>query len=579
MKLRELSNYFTEIAQIASRTEITQKLAELFGKATPHEAQIIANLSQGSLRPPYEGTQFNIAERSMKKILAELLDISPEAITALARQEGDLGKIAAQGTWQGSASLTVIELYDALTALEEIVGTGSQDERAVALKKLLHQVSPAEAGLIIRIVLGKLRLGFSDMTLIDALSWMLVGDKSVRTKIEHAFNICADIGHIAYVARHDGIEGLEKITIVVGIPIRPAAAERLPTAADIIEKLGFCMAQPKLDGFRLQIHIDKTKKQPKLHFFSRNLLDMSSMFPDLVAVLEALPVKTCIMEGEAIVFDEATGSFTPFQETVKRKRKHDIESVAEELPIKLFLFDILYLDGESQLNREHHTRYAALKELLAHTDRSKIELIEERPMETAAQLEAYFYETVGEGLEGLVVKRDKAHYQPGKRNFNWIKLKRQETGSLEDTLDLVVLGYWSGKGKRASFGIGAFLAGVYNPKHDAFETICKIGTGLTDAEWIELKKSCDKLAVAEQPHNVVCPKDLKPDVWVIPEIVVLVRADEITLSPVHTAGKTAHTLGYALRFPRFMGYRLDKSALQATTVAEVKTLQQQQKKN
>jgi len=193
-------------------------------------------------------------------------------------------------------------------------------------------------------------------------------------------------------------------------------------------------------------------------------------------------------------------------------------------------------------------------------------------MKSAQELEAYFNATITHGLEGLVVKRDDAVYQPGKRNFNWIKLKRQESGSLDDTIDCVVLGYYMGHGKRATFGIGAFLVGVYNEKADCFETVAKIGTGLTDGEWKDLKKSCDALIREHKPSNIVCAKELYPDVWCYPEIVVLVRADEITLSPLHSAGKTDENLGYALRFPRIMGYRPDKKAVEATTVKEITSM-------
>jgi DNA ligase-1 len=577
MKFSKLQDYFAVIAKTSSRTEITQLLAGLFGEASAEEVKIIANLSLGSLRPSYEGTQFNVAERTMKKILAQLLGVSEEELNKLAKLTGDLGTVISHGTWEVKKHLTVTEVYENLMAIEEIAGTGAQEERARALGDLLRALEPASAGLVVRMVIGKLRMGFSDMTLIDALSWMIEGNKSYHDKIEHAYNICADIGHIAYLLKKHGMEGIDKVSIVVGIPIRPAAAERLPTALDIVDKLGDCVAQPKLDGFRLQVHIDNTGKDKKIHFFSRNLIDMSDMFPDLVKALQGLPVKSCIFEGEAIAYDEATGAFTPFQETVKRKRKHDIEAVAEELPLRLFLFDLLYLDGESLLSREHHTRRNMLVDLMKKNSSDALEVIAEWKITTGKELEDYFYATVGEGLEGLIAKRPKSHYQPGKRNFNWIKLKRQDHGSLEDTIDAVVLGYYAGKGKRTHFGIGAFLVGIYNKHADRYETVAKIGTGLTDLEWVELKKLCDAIAVKKQPQNVICAPELAPDVWVTPELIVLIRADEITQSPLHAAGKAAESLGLALRFPRIMGYRPDKSAHEATTLTELKKLFQNQK--
>jgi DNA ligase-1 len=289
-----------------------------------------------------------------------------------------------------------------------------------------------------------------------------------------------------------------------------------------------------------------------------------------------LKVDSLICEGEAIVFDKNTGHFLPFQETVRRKRKHGIEEAVQELPLQVFIFDVLYLNGKELLTATHEERRAKLLSLFKGLRSDVVMPIEEKRIMTARQLEDYFAANIAAGLEGLVVKRPDAVYQPGKRNFNWIKLKRQEEGELEDTLDCVVLGYYAGEGKRASFGIGAFLVGVYNAKLDCFETIAKIGTGLKDADWVDIKKQCDKVRIKEKPKNVVCHKDLYPDVWVAPEIVVIIRADEITMSPVHTAGATEHELGYALRFPRFMGYNVEKSAHETTTVQEVKKLYKDQ---
>lgn len=585
MKCSELTQSFIEIETLSSRNAITEKLAELFKQADAQEAKIITYISLGSLRAPYEGTQFNIAERSIKKVLEEVLEISTEQMNKLVKDLGDLGAVTATGTWKADKHLTVTQVYDALLNIEDISGIGAQEKRLDELKDLLVALSPKDASLVVRIVLGKLRLGFSDMTIIDGLSWMLAGNKSLHEKIEHAYNLCADLGHIAYILKTEGAAGLEQVHITLGIPIRPAAAERLPTPAAVIEKLGPCAAQLKLDGFRLQIHIDNREHHKRMWFFSRNLINMSGMFPDLRAALASLPVENCIFEGEAIVFDEEAGMFTPFQETVKRKRKHGIDEAAEELPLKLFAFDILYLNNESLLTKAHHTRREILEKLMlplrqgygGQDGKKVVEAIEERNVTTAKELESYFLQVINEGLEGLVVKKPNSPYQPGKRNFNWIKLKRHERGGLEDTIDGVILGYYYGQGRRTAFGIGAFLIGVYNKKQDRFETLAKIGTGLSDADWVTLKQRCDKLKVKEQPHNIVCAKELAPDVWVYPELVVTVKADEITQSPLHSAGKDQQEFGYALRFPRMAGYREDKSAQEATTVQEIIQMFQNQK--
>lgn len=576
MKFIEVAHSFNDIEPIAARLEITRLLADLFKKSSPHEAEIIASLSLGQLHPPHIGTKFNIAEKNLLKAIADFLNIPEDTIKKDMKQIGDIGLVLSAHKWESSAELSVNDVYHALCTLEEMGGTGSQDEKTVFLSQLFKQLDPLSAKFVARIIIGKLRLGFSDMTIIDALSWMENGNKSLRPILENAYNVCADIGLIAKTLKEGGSEAILQMSIKLGTPILPSAAERLPTARAIFEKLGECYAEPKLDGFRLQIHLDKTKSVPEVNFFSRNLQDMSAMFPDLIKELLKLDVNNLICEGEAIGFDPNTGGFLRFQETVKRKRKHGIEEAANEFPLQLFLFDLLYLNDQSYLDTPYIQRHAQLKEMIGGIKTEHLFVIEHKKIDNAKELEDYFYSEVAQGLEGLVVKRPDALYQPGKRNFNWIKLKRQEEGHLEDTIDCVVLGYYAGKGKRAHFGIGAFLVGVFNKELDMFQTVAKIGTGMTDVEWRELKKKCDSLAAENKPKNIQCAKELTPDVWVTPDLVCRVRADEITLSPLHSAGKTDTSLGYALRFPRFMDYRLDKGADEATTNHEIKRLYEDQ---
>lgn len=579
MKFVTVAQVFEKIEQESSRTVITQLLAGLLKQATPHEAQIISYLSLGSLFPPYKTLQLNVAKKGMLAILAQLAVQDKQDVEQLFKESGDLGMVAQQ-VWQSDATeLTVEQIYDQLVQCARISGIGSTEKKQQCLVDLLKSVNSLSAKFIARIVTGTLRLGFSDMTLIDALSWMQVGDKSIRKDLEHAYNVCADLGLVAYTLKDSGLQGIAAMNIQVGIPIRPSAAERLSSADAIVDKLGECVAQPKLDGFRLQIHVGTIDGKKEIHFFSRNLLDMSQMFPDLKKIVADLEVKNIIFEGEAIVYDEATETFLPFQQTVKRKRKHGVDQVSQELPLRLYIFDLLYLNGQSMLEKSHKLRRQAMQQVLHNLDTESLQLIEEKKVTTGEQLHHYFLQNLHAGLEGLVVKREDALYQPGKRNFNWIKLKRHARGTLTDTVDCVILGYYLGKGKRASFGLGAFLVGVYNAELDTFQSVAKVGTGMKDHEWKDLKKRCDEIKVAEQPHNVQVAKDLYPDVWVSPDLVCVIQCEEITQSPIHAAGKTDTELGYALRFPRFISYRQDKSGVDATSVKELKSLFEQQGKN
>lgn len=580
MKFSELTTASVTLAALSSRNEMVIHVAQVLAETTPDEARIIAYYFLGEIRPAYRGgTLFNLAERSLDLIVAEMLALPADEYVRRRSAAADLGDLIAQGTWQSMADLSVTEVYHELVGIEAISGTGSQELRAQALKALLHNVRPADAAWIIRMISGKLRLGCSDMTVLDACSWMLVGNKSQRAVIERAYNLCADIGELVASLKREGIVAAERARIVVGIPIRPAAAERLVSAEEIIEKIGPCDVQPKLDGFRVQVHIEHDDKGIKITCFSRNLQPLHNMFPDLEAALQHLPVRTAIVEGEALAYDPHTGVFLPFQETVKRRRKHNVAEVAVEYPLQLYLFDILYCDDVAVFEEPHHLRHRRLVELLVRRDEKDtcLMVIPQRHVTTTEELQDYFIHCIDQGLEGIIAKRDDAPYDPGKRNFTWIKLKRQEVGELSDTVDAVIVGYYRGRGKRAALGIGALLVAVYDTARDLFVTVAKIGTGLTDDEWRDVKQHADRYVSAHQSVRVDCPKALTPDVWVEPAVILSLAADEITRSPVHTAGRDSATgYGYALRFPRMESFRPDKSAEDATTVVELLEMFKQQ---
>ena len=578
MRFIALARVCNALEQEGSRLKMTQLLADLFTEASAQEAAYIAYVSLGTLYPVYIGTQFHIAEKSMLQILAQAYGHHYDEVHAAQKKYGDLGVVAyylADMLPENRAPLSLTEVYTQLCHIHAIVGEGSVERKAHATAQLLMLLDPLSVKYVVRIIIGKLRMGFSDMTLLDALSWSITGNKSLRSPLEHAYNVTADIGRIAKTLKAFGMEAIENMRCVPGIPIRPASAERLPNPLAIFDKLGVCVAQPKLDGFRLQVHVYKDAGALVVRFFSRNLNDMTGMFPDLVAAIQQRGIQNMIIEGEAIAYDVDTGSFLPFQETVKRRRKHGIEKVAEAYPLRFFAFDLLALDGQSWLNQPHHARRAALASIFPPADTQHTQalcVIDERSIDNAQSLTVYFNEVLSAGLEGLVVKRPDAIYTPGKRNFNWVKLKRHEKGALIDTIDVVVLGYYAGHGKRALFGIGAFLVGVYNAANDCYETIAKIGTGLSDEAWVALKRRCDDLAVKEKPHNIVCAPELYPDVWIAPSLVCEVRADEVTRSPLHTAGRQESRLGYALRFPRFIAYRDDRSPEDSTSIEEIDRL-------
>jgi len=596
MLFSKLAQYFSRIEATPKRLEITAILADLLKESSPEEIDKICYLVLGQLAPLYEGVEFNLAGKMLLRVMTDAYMVPGAEVEKIAKEKGDLGDAAEELAKRSKVSgsrLTVGQVYAKLRQIAEDSGTGSQERKVREMAGLFQSLDPLSVRYVARIPVASLRLGFSDKTILDALSVAEAGDKSLRPLIERAYNVSADIGRIAQFVKSKGAKGIEKIEVTVGVPVRMAAAERLPTPAEILEKMGGKLAaEPKYDGFRVQVHLDKSRKQaadnegveqPALaglvgvekgswvRIFSRNLENTTPMFPEIAAAAQKLAAKSLIFEGEAIAYNPDTEEFEPFQETAKRKRKYGIKEKAVELPLKVFAFDLLYLDGRDLTREPYETRRRALEKLVSgHED--TIILAEERVFTNAKELEKFFLEEIEHGLEGIMTKRLDGVYQAGVRNFNWVKLKRVEEGKLEDTIDCVVLGYYTGRGKRTQFGIGGFLVAVYDDKNDTFKTISRVGSGLTDEEWREMKKRVDALKTKEKPKNADVAKEHNPDVWAEPSIVVAIRADEITKSPLHTAG------GLALRFPRLMAFRDDKNPEQATTVSEMEKLFRAQKK-
>ena len=322
--------------------------------------------------------------------------------------------------------------------------------------------------------------------------------------------------------------------------------------------------------------------------FSRNLEDMTHMFPELIeGTRKQVKAKTAILDTEALAYQPESEEFLPFQETTKRRRKYNITEVAKTLPLKAFVFDILYVDGTSLID----TPLLKRMEILKKTVQGDVTLIPSpgSVLKEPEELQIMLDDAISKGLEGVVVKKVDSVYEAGGRNFNWVKLKRHSSGELNDTIDCVILGYIYGKGKRTAFGAGALLVGIYDKDKDEFVSVSRIGTGLTDEEWRSIKEKAKGLELDHKPARV--NSLITPSVWVKPEIVIEVLADEITRSPLHTAGmqesesqsgkeSKKSKVGYALRFPRLVSFRdKDKRPEDATSVEElIKMFQQQGKK-
>jgi DNA ligase-1 len=468
--------------------------------------------------------------------------------------------------------LSIEDVYEQLIKLAKISGGGSVDQKINLLAGLFSNCSQKEALYIARFVLGRLRLGVGDPTIMESLSKAFTEGREFRIEIERAYNLCSDLGLVAKTLAEKGENAIRKFEIKVGSPIRMALAARLPSAEDILEKIGKCAIETKYDGLRLAIH----KSGNDVEIFSRNQERMTPMFPDIVeGIRKQVQAKNAIIEGEAVALNEDTGELFPFQVTITRKRKYEIAKQAKEFPLILFSFDLLYADGKDLTQEPYEKRIEKMHKIIKKG--GTIKTADRIITDKIKEIEKFFYENVEKGAEGIIAKRLDGVYQAGSRNFNWIKLKRSYRGELQDTIDVVIVGYIKGRGARAKFGIGALLGSVYDEKTDDFKTIAKIGSGLSEEKWVEIKRILDKNNVDKKPARV--DSVLEADVWVHPKIVFTVMADEITKSPVHTAGKKDDEPGFALRFPRIQGWiRIDKKPEDATSVKEIADMFKQQKK-
>ncbi|TME76541.1 MAG: ATP-dependent DNA ligase [Chloroflexi bacterium] len=557
MTFAELSVYLDRLESTSSRNELVKTLAELYTKSSPDEIQPLTYLIQGRLVPFFEPVEIGLGEKLVIAAIAQAFATANAEVAKLFGRLGDLGLVAAQLAGNASSStLPVTEVHARLMDIAGAAGAGSVEKKRSLFAALLKQVDPASAKHLVRMALGRLRLGIGDPTVLDALSFAKKGDRSLRPLLEGAYNRVSDL--------------VNALKITVGRPIRSQLAERLPNPEAVIKRLGLVAVQPKYDGIRVQIH----KNGSAVRVFSRNLEDYTLMFSELTAAAQQLTDDTLILDGEAIAYSKELEEYLPFQLTASRRRQHGIEQAAQELPLVAFVFDILYRNGRDLTELPYEERLALVDEVIAGSS-----VLLPAPIiktDSVEVLTKTLLDSISQGLEGVVVKRPDSKYQAGARNFNWVKLKRHTSGELNDTVDLVLIGYYFGKGKRADFGVGALLGGVYDADNDRFASITKLGTGLSDAEWRQIHERADQLQVDQRPARV--DSILVPDVWLKPEVVVEVMADEITPSPRHTAGRVGDEPGFALRFPRIVSFRsADKRPEDATTVKEIAELFRQQR--
>ncbi|MFQ6050846.1 MAG: ATP-dependent DNA ligase [Candidatus Hydrothermarchaeota archaeon] len=571
LKYSELVAVYEHIESTTKRLEMTDYLVDLFKKCDEDIVDKVAYLTQGKLYPDFVDLEMGIAEKLAIRAISGAFGVSTKEIEKDLKKRGDLGLTAehlAKSKKQSTLfakPLTVKEVYETFDKIARSTGPGSVDLKIRLLSGLLADATPKEAKYIIRAVLGKLRLGIADMTILDALSIAYTNDKANRELIERAYNLTSDLGDVAKTLAREGLEGMRNYHVKVGRPIRMMMAQRLVTPEEVLEKLGGKAAcEWKYDGERIQIH----KNKDNIALFSRRLENITNQYPDVSELIKKnITARDAIIEGECVAVDPDTEDLLPFQQLMHRRRKHGIEEAKEKFPISLYLFDLLYIDGEDLTQKSYMDRRNRLKSIVKENTRIRCakSLITDDPKE----IENFFELAVASGCEGLILKSLDGVYQAGARGWLWIKLKRSYQSMMIEPIDVVVVGAFVGRGKRSGT-YGALLTGVIDREEQKFYTVCKVGSGFTDDDLEKIPEMLLPYKIDEKHPSV--ESELEADVWFEPNLVMEIIGDELTLSPVHTCafGRIREDSGIAVRFPRFTGrWRIDKGPNEATSVEEI----------
>jgi len=571
MKFSIIVETFEKMENTTKRLELTQYLVDLF-KNTPSDLiSKVVYLIQGKLRPDFDGVELGVAEKLAIRAISKSAGIPIKKIEEAYNKDGDLGHAASKILEQKTQTtfvkepITTERVYETLYKIAELEGSRSQDMKMKYIASLLNDASPLEARFLLKILLGTLRLG---------IAVAYTGSKENREVLETAYNVSSDLGKVAEAIATKGLDGTKKFAVSVFNPIRPMLADRVKSEQEALEKLGAEFAvEYKLDGERVQIHL----KGDKVVLFSRRLENITSYYPDIVEKIpNTLKAKEAILEAEAVAINEDTSEFLPFQELMHRRRKYGVDKAVEKYPITINFFDTLYLDGKSYLDLPYSQRRKTLEDIVVQDNFAR--LVPMTKVKTENEIEEILENSINAGCEGLMLKVLDAPYRAGMRGSNWLKLKREYRNELGDSLDLVVIGAFFGRGRRTG-RYGTLLLATYNDDEDVFPSICKVGTGFTDENLDQFYQLLsDKVTLKKNPR---IDSEMEPDVWFEPELVIEIVASEITLSPIHKAAKDIirKGSGLALRFPKFTGkIRFEKAAEDASTDQEVVSLYRGQKK-
>ncbi len=551
MLYKDIANILNKIESTTKRLEMTELLTNFLKRINHNELRSVVLLLLGRVFPEYSEEVIGIADKLMIKALSKATGNNENNIIDKWKTLGDLGLVAEELMSKrkqltlSNNELTINKVINNLKLIPSIEGKGSTEKKLSLISELITNASPIEAKFLVRTILGTLRVGIGAGTIRDAIAKAFNCDKNL---VEHAYNLSSDFSEVAFIAATKGNKGLKSIKLKIGLPAKSMLYQKEPSIEKAFERVGKpCAVEYKYDGLRLQVH----KKDGKVLLFTRRLENVTKMFPEVVKAAKTHLDGDCIVEGEGVGFNPITKEFKAFQEISKRiKRKYDVNKLAKETPVVLFLFDIFELNNESLLNKPFKERSRILRSIIKQ-EKWVIEPAKQIITDKVSEVEAFYHQALNDNQEGIMMKNLNAPYKPGSRVGYGIKIK-----PIKETLDLVIVGAEWGQGKRSNW-LSSFVLACNSD--NGLLTIGKLGTGLSDEQFINITNKLKPLIIKESGKKVS----------VKPIIIVEVAYEEIQRSPTYSSG-------FALRFPRLVRFRDDKD--EPDDISKVKRIYDNQKK-
>ena len=575
MDYADLVAVYRDIEATASNNEKTEIVAGAIASADDEHLPRLLTLLRGSPFPAWDARELGVSSSLTRTAISKATGLPEDTIEGWWRDTGDLGSAAGRAVEAErqqtlfSESLTVERVQDTLEELAEYEGEGSQGRKIDAIAGLLADAGPDEATYVVRTVLGHLRIGIGDGTIRDAIAQAFLdegagdsggtevddeNDVEAVEAVERAYQVTNDYRLVAERARDRGIDGLADLDVELFRPIRVMLAEKADSieagVADVADDPADVLAEYKYDGIRAQIHLEGDE----ISVFTRRLENVTTQFPDVVTAVEkGVDAESAILEGEIVGYHPESTEMVPFQTLSRRvKRKYDIEATIEEIPVVLYLFDAMYLDGDSLLDRPLAERIDCLESTLEESP-WEIERAAHRWTGDPEAIRTFYEAALADGQEGVMVKNGEATYQPGRRVGYMMKLKP----TLE-TLDLVVVRAKYSEGRRRNKLGRLYLACRDGESGDLLE-VGRLSTGFTDEELDEVTNRLEPL-IQEQDGRAVT---------FTPDVILEVEFEEVQGSPEYGSG-------YALRFPRFKDFRDDLALADIDTLSRVADLYESQ---